>query len=210
MIKLSNEDIANRVFENSLETCEYISGYKDDKSIIRVKCLIHNFEFETKWYNVSRCGRKHHICPICKQEDLKNKSSKIECECAYCHKIFWRTPSKIEKSRSGLLFCCREHKDLAQRLESGTDFIQMRPPHYGVFNGEGYGYRKKAFKEYPHKCAICGWDEDEDILEVHHIDSDRTNNQLSNLIILCPTCHRKLTLHKYILLDRTTIQKLPG
>ena len=78
----------------------------------------------------------------------------------------------------------------------------MRPLHYGISGGD---YRFKAFQAYEHKCAICGWDEDERILEVHHIDSNREHNELDNLIILCPTCHRKITLHYYDLFDRSIL-----
>ncbi|WP_444210111.1 HNH endonuclease [Dialister succinatiphilus] len=68
-----------------------------------------------------------------------------------------------------------------------------------------YNYRRNAYRNYPHKCAVCGWDEDEDILEVHHIDENREHNELFNLIILCPICHRKLSSHKYKLVNREQI-----
>ena len=29
-----------------------------------------------------------------------------------------------------------------------------------------------------------------DVLEVAHLDCNHSNNELSNLVILCPTCHR--------------------
>lgn len=56
-------DIKKKVFENSLETCEYIGGYINSRSAIKVHCLIHNLDFETKYENISRDNRKHHICP---------------------------------------------------------------------------------------------------------------------------------------------------
>lgn len=208
MAKLTNEQINQKVFENSLETCEYVSGYETTASTIKVKCLIHNLEFETKYENVRRATRKHHICPICQEED-KNKiyeKDRQEVECAYCNQKFMKAISKLEKSKSGLYFCCREHKDLAQRISSGNEFEKIRPKHYGKI--EGKNYREKALREYEHKCSICNWNEDVDILEVHHIDENRENNQLSNLIILCPLCHRKLTSKKYILIDRSFIQKV--
>jgi 5-methylcytosine-specific restriction endonuclease McrA len=80
----------------------------------------------------------------------------------------------------------------------------MRPDHYDT--GE-HRYRERSFAKYEHKCAVCGWDEDEDVLEVHHIDENRSNNSIDNLIILCPTCHRKLTTGKYYLQDRIKINK---
>lgn len=193
-------DVQRKVFQNSLETCEYISGYQNASSTIKVRCIIHNHEFETKFENVRKDGKKHHICPICKQEDkLKDR---VEVECAYCKQKYLIAPSKLDKSKSGLHFCCREHKDAAQSLQSGSEFDIMRPLHYGISGGD---YRFKAFQAYEHKCAICGWDEDERILEVHHIDSNREHNELDNLIILCPTCHRKITLHYYDLFDRSIL-----
>ena len=65
--------------------------------------------------------------------------------------------------------------------------------------------RNKCYERANHKCAICGWDEDKDILEVHHIDENLSHNELENLIILCPICHRKLTSHKYKLINREQI-----
>lgn len=37
-------------------------------------------------------------------------------------------------------------------------------------------------------CRICGNKID---LQIHHIDENRENNQMSNLIILCRSCHSK-------------------
>ena len=92
---------------------------------------------------------------------------------------------------------------MAQRIDFGLKEIQ--PNHYGNAVENIHNYRKNAFRYYPHKCAVCDWNEDEDILEVHHIDENRDHNELSNLIILCPICHRKLSSHKYKLIDREQI-----
>ena len=68
MSKLTIEDIKNRVFQNSLQTCIYLDGYENGSSQIRVKCLKHNYEFFTNWENVRRNNRAHYICPICIEE----------------------------------------------------------------------------------------------------------------------------------------------
>lgn len=196
---LKFEEIEAKVWRNSLETCHYISGYITRNSNILVKCEKHNYEFTTRYENIARDSRAHHICPLCQEED-KNRN-KISMICDYCGKEFHKTPSKI---RSEFNFCCRECKDMAQRMSSGKKFDEMRPNHYDT--GE-HNYRKHSFAKYEHKCAVCGWNEDEDVLEVHHIDENRNNNSVNNLIILCPTCHRKLTTHKYELVDRKTIIK---
>jgi 5-methylcytosine-specific restriction endonuclease McrA len=68
-----------------------------------------------------------------------------------------------------------------------------------MLNPHSNNYRKIAFDHLPHKCSVCGFDKDVRLLEVHHIDEDRQNNYLNNLIILCPTCHRGITLGYYVL-----------
>jgi len=42
------------------------------------------------------------------------------------------------------------------------------------------------------KCELCGneiWLNKPIKLEIHHKDGDRTNNNLDNLMLLCPNCH---------------------
>ncbi len=39
--------------------------------------------------------------------------------------------------------------------------------------------------EYNHRCAVCAGDRP----HVHHIDEDASNNELLNLLPLCPNCH---------------------
>jgi predicted HNH restriction endonuclease len=47
------------------------------------------------------------------------------------------------------------------------------------------------------KCNICGYEEVKDILGVHHKDGNRKNNEIKNLMIVCPLCH-SLIHHKHI------------
>ncbi len=49
-------------------------------------------------------------------------------------------------------------------------------------------YRKLAFKNYPHTCAMC---DSKEKLQVHHKDKNRENNTLDNLVILCQKCHMR-------------------
>lgn len=49
---------------------------------------------------------------------------------------------------------------------------------------------KECYKE--EKCENCGlteWQGTKIPLELHHIDGNRFNHHLSNLILLCPNCH---------------------
>lgn len=106
--------------------------------------------------------------------------------CALCAAPFYRHPSKA-KSSSGLYYCCRDHKDQAQRLDSTISGV-LRPSHYGSGNGSS-DYRERALAHFNNVCDCCGFSDVPEVLVVHHRDRDRTNNTLDNLRILCPTCH---------------------
>lgn len=65
-------------------------------------------------------------------------------------------------------------------------------------SGENNGMYKKSnfsgkesytiicFRNHQHKCCVCG---EEKIVAVHHYDGNHNNNEISNLIPLCPTHH---------------------
>ena len=42
-------------------------------------------------------------------------------------------------------------------------------------------------------CAHCGFGI-KDVLEVAHLDGDRSHNEIDNLAILCPNCHKMFDL----------------
>lgn len=202
MARLTQQEYEQRVFNCVGDKYTVISEYQGKSQPITLKCNLHEVIF-TCTADCFMRGPKdiRSSCPECSKE--KRTSNRTIIICDYCGKEFFRSPSKIQNSKSGLQFCCRECKDAAQRIEN--NFEIMWPSHYK--NGEQIHYRELAFRNYDHKCAVCGWNEDEDILEVHHIDEDRTNNKLNNLIILCPICHRKLTSHKYTLLHNQILIK---
>jgi hypothetical protein len=52
--------------------------------------------------------------------------------------------------------------------------------------------KKHLIKQKGHKCEKClltEWQNCPIVLEVHHEDGDRTNNDFSNLYLLCCNCH---------------------
>ena len=147
-------------------------------------CLHCNDIFEAPDREVKRgygkfCSQSHSS----KYFALRRPKIGVEVKCGYCEKVFLKSESRMKKAKHGFYFCCKEHKDLAQRI-GGIKEIQ--PSHFGVVAKK---YRISAFRAYEHKCFDCNYDKVTDILVVHHIDEDRTNNSLSNLVILCPNCH---------------------
>lgn len=56
-------------------------------------------------------------------------------------------------------------------------------------NSDDY-YKKICFQYYPKKCQRCGKDNfGYKDLCVHHIDGNRLNSNISNLLPLCKSCH---------------------
>lgn len=52
--------------------------------------------------------------------------------------------------------------------------------------------KKHLIKHLGHKCQKCltsVWYDEPVALELHHNDGDRTNNNITNLQLLCPNCH---------------------
>lgn len=206
MGRLTQEEFRKRVFDCVGEKFEVVSEYQGRSKPVTLHCNIHDIDFTV----TAECFMRgkddiRGNCPKCSDEERYEKD-RAYVTCAYCGKEFHIPKSHLDKSKSGLYFCCREHKDAAQRIDSGKDFDIMRPKHYGdTYSTE---YRQVAFRLYPHKCCVCGWDEDERILEVHHKDENHDNNDPDNLCIICPICHRKITLHYYKLLEDYTLEKV--
>ncbi len=98
--------------------------------------------------------------------------------------------------------------------EIGGNYINMRRKlqQHNIdcshFTGQGWnnGKQLKNYSDYtrvnsikPHlikergyKCECCNlssWLDSSIILEIHHVDGDRTNNEENNLRLLCPNCH---------------------
>lgn len=105
-------------------------------------------------------------------------------KCAYCGVNFYLNTTEKKNSKSGLYFCCREHKDSAQCIGG---IKEIMPSHYGETIKD---YRVLIFKvaNKPKICERCGFDKEAAII-VHHKDRNRDNNDISNLEVLCANCH---------------------
>ena len=65
--------------------------------------------------------------------------------------------------------------------------------------------RSELQKEINSVCPICA-NEDVGHFQIHHIDENPSNNDLFNLILLCPTCHSKATKGDYSPLEIKNIK----
>ena len=67
-------------------------------------------------------------------------------------------------------------------------------------NFKGNDYRTICFHYHKKECVVC---KENNIVEVHHLDENKLNNEPENLIPLCPTHHKYWhSRYKYIIEDQ--------
>jgi len=153
---------------------------------VKANCKQCNKEFFPLQKEVNRgkglfCSRsclgKHNVAHRDRDKPLYN------AVCSLCTTPFYRATSKLQRPQSGKVFCSRACKDLAQKAENLTDFNPL------PYTNGSTSYRRRALDYYDNQCSLCGYKKYPQVLHVHHIDGDRANSNIENLIILCPTCH---------------------
>lgn len=121
---------------------------------------------------------------FCSQKcQFQNQRNGTNVECAACGKTVYRTPRHFKHSKSKLFFC--DKSCLAvwknKNLIVGEDHPNWK-------NGEN-AYREIMIRSgIPAVCRYCGI-KDFRVLLVHHIDENRKNNRIENLMWLCHNCH---------------------
>jgi 5-methylcytosine-specific restriction endonuclease McrA len=165
-------------------------------TMVKVQCSVcnKNYEIELKRYNAKIKEKSAFYC----SDECRSRRGSILCKCATCGAEVWRTKSQYNRSQTGNIFCSRS---CATKLNNKLFKSGENHPNF-----KGTDYRTLALNTYPHYCSVCGYNEDERLLEVHHIDENHNNNDINNLILLCPMCHRKITLHYYKLVDRNKLE----
>ena len=102
--------------------------------------------------------------------------------CLLCGKEIYRSKSKERHSKSGNFFC-----DKSCQIK-WKNSLSIESEHPNWFNGIS-AYRDILIRSgQEQSCTLCGL-KDVRLLSAHHLDHDRTNNALSNLIWLCFNCH---------------------
>ena len=134
--------------------------------------------------------------------------------CFICKKDIYKRPSEI-KNNKGRVYCSRECYGISCRKEKpcivcGTMVLAaankktcsracanknrtgMRYKMIGAITKDKVSSYKslkiRLFSERTKVCEKCGYDKYE-ILQIHHKDRNRDNNDLDNLELICPNCH---------------------
>lgn len=121
---------------------------------------------------------------------LSMRTGKI-FNCNQCNKEVYRNNKQIKHSKSGEFFCSKSCQTKWRNVYFSGD------KHLNWIHGEsayrGLMIKNKKLKQICNRCK----NSDLRILIVHHIDRDRRNNKLSNLMWLCRNCHFLIHCDKF-------------
>jgi hypothetical protein len=124
----------------------------------------------TQFTYVANRGKTAKYCSnSCKGKAYQNRNGSVECTCANCGKTFKTSPSKPR------IFCSAECRGIGHRTDKFATNVGVR--------------KALARRGLITKCEKCGYSEHPEILGVHHINHDHSDNRIENLIVLCPNCH---------------------
>lgn len=117
-----------------------------------------------------------------KQCQYEGQQKGFFVSCKTCKEQIRKTPKDVKHSKSGNFFCNKK----CQTIWRNKTYIESEHPTWktGINAYRNILSRSKALKI----CVRCGIN-DVRILIVHHVDKNRHNNNLSNLVWLCPNCH---------------------
>jgi hypothetical protein len=102
------------------------------------------------------------------------KSCRKEIPCLVCGKLILAGFNKKTCSR----ICANKHrKGIKYKLNRPKDKVKTQRL-----------IKTRLLQIKGNKCERCGFDKYQ-ILQVHHKDKNRNNNNLDNLEIICPNCH---------------------
>lgn len=97
----------------------------------------------------------------------------------------YRELKRIQQLGSSNSFYGKHHSKESIEKISNSNKERWNSNEYSYSNLQGY--RKLAIEHYGTICEYCKTTEGR--LEVHHLDGDRSNNNISNLSVLCRQCH---------------------
>lgn len=152
----------------------------------------------------TRCGKEPTladklVCETCRlwinaREDRKRQARRAGGMCFTCGK-------PVDAPISAMY--CREHRlaDAARRRKNIREGTRKPPDKHKIRMGNLRAFYGKhavtAWERDDGRCQACGAKyEGKRRMHLHHIDIDKTNNAVENLVVLCSDCH--LLFHKIL------------
>jgi len=150
-----------------------------------VTCGFCNKDFSKKDSQINLSSRNFCSKSCCQQG---NKKGKI-VECFTCKTSIYKSLKDINRSKSKNYFCSR----ICSSVWIGKEHRASNHPNWTTGESSYKTFMKR--EGLLQKCFLCD-EKDERVLAVHHIDENRKNNHLKNLIGLCHNCHFLIHHHK--------------
>ncbi len=120
--------------------------------------------------------------------ELKEHHAKGFCYPCY-KKLFWK-PKIITCKR-----CKRRMPHHGKGLCPGCfNFVFYSDQNKNWSRMKKYNISPEIYKEITQECVVCGFNQ---IVDLHHLDENNKNNELNNLIGLCPNHHKMLHDFRY-------------
>lgn len=145
--------------------------------IVKCKLCLNEFYAKPNWLKIGHgkyCSRK------CQHESQKNGKFVF---CFICKKETYKTQKALKKSKSKKYFCGKS----CQTVWRNTIVYVGR--NHSNWKGGEFSYKNSLIRnKIPKICKLCRI-EDSRVLAIHHIDRNRKNNKLKNLVWLCYNCH---------------------
>lgn len=164
------------------QTCKHCKCSFDNISIGK-------FRNHIKWCNKNpkRDQTYKHAREICRRTAEKKfgKFKQFEVICYTCKQRFNVIEREKLFPKKAKYFCNRSCANSQGGKGKKKNLIKNGKLHYRV-------HALDHIKD--HKCFVCGFDK---IIEVHHLDKNRQNNSLDNLVLLCPNHHKMIHTKKY-------------
>lgn len=170
--------IRNRSFDIQSE-----EGYNINMPEIKCKICSNKFYAKPNWIKRGwgkYCSRK------CYHES--NKKGKL-VKCFICNKQIYKSRKALKGSKSKKYFCSKTCQTIWR-----NSMVFVGKNHSNWKDGE-FTYKNILLKSNKKRiCALCS-ENDVRILAAHHLDRNRKNNNIVNLIWLCHNCH--FLIHHY-------------
>jgi hypothetical protein len=149
-----------------------------------VICNFCGKEFKKKKSQIN-LSSKHYCSRVCSEKGRKR--GKL-VKCYLCKSPIYKKLKDLNLSKSGKYFCSHVCSNIwlggQQRAGNHPNWSSGKSSYKNLLN-------RTDFKK---ECILCGKD-DSRILCVHHLDKNRNNNKVQNLVWLCRSCH--FLVHNY-------------